>query len=59
METRLVNARVVALAADGSSLLVALGGMDAPVGQLWSIPQPAGEPRQLGYTRSASCGFLP
>jgi len=57
--TRLVNPRLIALAPDGSSLLAALGGMDAPVGPLWSIPLPAGEPRPLGRIEGQAADFFP
>ena len=57
--TRLVDPRLLALAPDGSSLLAALGGNDAPVGPLWSIPLPAGEPRRLGRIEAQAADFFP
>jgi DNA-binding winged helix-turn-helix (wHTH) protein/Tol biopolymer transport system component len=57
--TRLVDPRLIALAPDGSALLAALGGIDAPVGPLWSIPLPAGEPRQLGGIEGQAADFFP
>ena len=57
--TRLVDPRLVALAPDGSALLAALGGLDAPVGPLWSIPLPAGEPRRLGRIEEQAADFFP
>jgi DNA-binding winged helix-turn-helix (wHTH) protein/Tol biopolymer transport system component len=57
--TRLVSPRLIALAPDGSALLAALGGNDAPVGPLWSIPLPAGEPRPLGRIEGQAADFFP
>ena len=57
--TRLVDPRLIALAPDGSALLAALGGMDAPVGPLWSIPLPTGEPRRLGRIEGQAADFFP
>ena len=56
--TRLVDPRLLAVAPDGSSLLAALGGNDAPEGPLWSIPLPAGEPRRLGRIEAEAADFF-
>ena len=59
LATSLVDPRLIALAPDGSALLAAVGGMDAPVGRLWSIPLPAGEPRPLDRMEAQAADFLP
>ncbi len=59
VDTRLVSPQLTAVAKDGSSLLVLLGGMDAATGPLWSIPLPAGEPRRLGNLEGQWASYFP
>ena len=53
------NPLIFALARDGSELLVSPGGMDLPISPLWSIPLPAGEPRQLGSVEAQWADVFP
>jgi eukaryotic-like serine/threonine-protein kinase len=51
LNTSIQNTFLLGLAPDGSAALVSTGlseGLIAPVGPLWSIPLPAGEPRRMG-----------
>jgi Tol biopolymer transport system component len=57
--TILHNPQIVALAPDGSALLVLVGGFNDPRYPLWSIPLPAGEPRRLGDIEVQDANIFP
>jgi len=59
LPTTLGNPQVVALSADGSSLLALADGMDSPTAPLWSISLPAGEPRRLADIVAGWADYFP
>ncbi len=59
IETKLVNPKIAALAPDGSSLLVFSGGWSIVTDTMWSVPLPAGEPRQLGNEGMQDAAYFP
>jgi len=59
LDANLADPLIFALARDGSELLVSPGGMDLTISPLWSIPLPAGEPRQLGNIMAQWADLFP
>ena len=61
VETRLTNPQIVGLAPDGSSLLALVGSssINNLARPMWSIPLPAGEPRQLGEAQAPDAEYFP
>src|SRR5579864_1629239 len=59
VSTTLHDPQIVALAPDGSALLVLVGGSNDPRYPLWSIPLPAGEPRRLGEIEVQDANIFP
>lgn len=52
--TRLANPGIEALTADGSQLLLGVGGFTQSAVALWTMPLPAGEPRRLANMNASS-----
>ncbi len=61
VETKLTNPQIAGLAPDGSSLLTLVGSssMNNLARPMWSIPLPAGEPRQLGDAQAPDAEYFP
>ena len=63
IDTSLHNIAIQGLAPDGSAALVGTGHFEVytpPLGPLWSIPLPAGEPRRLGnFEVMGGAGYFP
>jgi len=57
--TSLVNAQIVGLTADGSSLLVTVSAPVPTQVTLWSIPLPAGDARRLGDSHIGNASLFP
>ncbi len=62
VDTTLPGAVIVGVAPDGSAALAITGEFQRtipPIGTLWSIPLPAGEPRRLGGSGVTGAGYFP
>jgi eukaryotic-like serine/threonine-protein kinase len=59
VNTRLADPQPVGMSADGSEMLVFVGGIEEVTSPLWAIPLPAGEPRRVGNIIGQWADFLP
>lgn len=57
--TRLSNPLVAGLGSEGSVLLAMVGGPNDYSNSIWTVPLPAGQPRQLGTLVARDAAFAP